>query len=249
MGIREDLAWRRHLLDGYVGISEFVLDLAREEELTPQEASRWLLVNAFHRRLTAYQIDRFEWLISAYGEKEEQELVALESLTYFFEPFFDSEDIPADEVFWDRGALAEELATARISAEAAAAALSETSRTIASTPEYAPKRSLCEDCEEMERLKDTILWLERELKEALEQQDDGVESTSSSLKFKYETPLLKLVAEVQERYLGQNFSLDERDSWPSQKSVVSWLRDRNTSLSDATARAVDRIAMPFDRQK
>ncbi|AWB33898.1 hypothetical protein [Orrella marina] len=71
----------------------------------------------------------------------------------------------------------------------------------------------------------------------------------SGLAFRYETDLLQLVAKVQERYLGDNFDPSDPDTRPPQAHVIEWLRESDPTLSEADAKAVDRIAMPFKRGK
>lgn len=72
---------------------------------------------------------------------------------------------------------------------------------------------------------------------------------SEGLSFRHETALLRLVAEVQERYLGDNFDPRDSNTKPPQLHVIEWLRRSHSTLSEVDAKAVDRVAMPFKRGK
>lgn len=69
------------------------------------------------------------------------------------------------------------------------------------------------------------------------------------LTFRFETRGLQLVAEVQERYLGNTFDPRDIDTRPAKAQVLEWLRNEKGVASEAEAAAIDRIAMPFSRAK
>lgn len=73
--------------------------------------------------------------------------------------------------------------------------------------------------------------------------------SSGGLSFHYETDLLKLVAAVQDRYLGEHYNPDDLDTRPRKDAVIDWLIEQNPGMSNARAEAIDRVAMPFNRGK
>lgn len=106
------------------------------------------------------------------------------------------------------------------------------------------------DTEELSRLRVHIAALEKELadiKASNDQSTASQASTSSRLSFRHETDLLRLVAAVQARFLGDNYDPKEKDSRPSKDSILDWLKTEHGITSAETAKAVDRVAMPFSR--
>lgn len=61
------------------------------------------------------------------------------------------------------------------------------------------------------------------------------------------TRLILLVAEVQKRYWGSNWNPNDPDTKTSQEKIVEWIRNEYPDISDVTAKAVEKVACPFDR--
>ncbi len=105
------------------------------------------------------------------------------------------------------------------------------------------------DQQTIEMLRARIVELEKELTDARRHAESrpATADDQGQLSFRYETSLLRLVADTQERYLGDNYDPDDMDSRPRKDAVVAWLRELDSSLSETSAEAVDRVAMPFNR--
>jgi hypothetical protein len=92
-----------------------------------------------------------------------------------------------------------------------------------------------------------------QLRAKLEQAQAGQRATQQpqaiGLSFRHETELLKLVAAVQDRYLGDNYDPGDTDTRPRKEDVVEWLMVQCPGLSRVSAEAIDRVAMPFSRGK
>jgi len=102
---------------------------------------------------------------------------------------------------------------------------------------------------EIQLLRTKVIALERELAE-INRGRVAVASmniAAPGLCFQYETRGLKLVAAVQERYLGPNYDPSDPDSRPAKAQVTGWLRHEKGVESDVEAAAIDRVAMPFER--
>lgn len=59
----------------------------------------------------------------------------------------------------------------------------------------------------------------------------------------HRTKVLDLVDEVIARYYGENFDINDQDSWPKQTTVTGWLRARH-NISQREAMAVDLVTRP-----
>lgn len=59
----------------------------------------------------------------------------------------------------------------------------------------------------------------------------------------HKTKLLELVDQVIARYYGENFDINDSDSWPKQTTVTGWLRSRH-NLSQREAMALDLVTRP-----
>lgn len=57
---------------------------------------------------------------------------------------------------------------------------------------------------------------------------------------KYRTKLMKIIDRTVERYYGENFDINDPDSYPSQQEIVGWL-EREFSLTTPEARSVERV--------
>ena len=59
----------------------------------------------------------------------------------------------------------------------------------------------------------------------------------------YQTELMRIMYKTIERYYGENYVPDDRDSWPKQVNVIGWL-EVTYSLSGAKAKAVEKMIRP-----
>lgn len=60
------------------------------------------------------------------------------------------------------------------------------------------------------------------------------------------TPLLELVAEVQERYWGENWDRDDPDTTTKQSDIIEWVKsDPRSSSSSKRAEMVAVVAKPI----
>lgn len=76
---------------------------------------------------------------------------------------------------------------------------------------------------------------------------DAVPRLNHGLAFTYPTQLLKLVADVQQKfYAPDRFDINEPDSYPRKSKITEWLA-KNPQLSKADIDRVERVATPFDR--
>ncbi len=76
-----------------------------------------------------------------------------------------------------------------------------------------------------------------------------VEITALKVKapaFRHMTPLLELVAEVQERYWGENWDRDDPDTTTKQSDIIEWVKsDPRSSSSSKRAEMVAVVAKPI----
>jgi len=59
----------------------------------------------------------------------------------------------------------------------------------------------------------------------------------------YDTKLMGIQRKVLDRYYGDQFDIDDQDTWTSQNEVVRWIRKEYT-LSDREAKAIDILTRP-----
>lgn len=111
------------------------------------------------------------------------------------------------------------------------------------------QRSLTEMREEAARLQIEVSSLKSELAKMKADQPIQQRARQGGLQFLHETRLLRLVANAQERYAGENLNILDRDTWPRKDDVVDWLQKKEAGLSKKTAEVIDTIAMPFSRGK
>lgn len=68
----------------------------------------------------------------------------------------------------------------------------------------------------------------------------------NGLHFRYVTPLLKLIAEIQERYCGELFSQDDPDTWTKKEVIANWLK-KEKGVSAVRAEQMAAIAVPYNK--
>ncbi|MFM0013717.1 hypothetical protein [Paraburkholderia sediminicola] len=59
--------------------------------------------------------------------------------------------------------------------------------------------------------------------------------------------LMELATEVQDRFWGEKFDPDDRGTWSSQEVILLWIKERQLGISDANAKAVEKVACPVER--
>lgn len=118
------------------------------------------------------------------------------------------------------------------------------------------RQQLAQAAEEIERLQRVnenltadIDHLREEIARLQANPSSGKTMLSNNLSFRYETVFLKLAAEVQDRYFGDNYDPNDPDTRPRKDHVVEWLKNRNSDLTKPDLQAIDRVAMPFKRGK
>ncbi|MGF6481985.1 hypothetical protein [Paraburkholderia sp. JPY419] len=65
---------------------------------------------------------------------------------------------------------------------------------------------------------------------------------------RHDTRLLQAVRTVQDRFWGDNWNEDDRDTWPRQDNIVQWLMASANLSSKREAEAVDLVAAPAKRR-
>ncbi|MGJ8620068.1 MAG: hypothetical protein ACSHWN_07040 [Methylophilaceae bacterium] len=73
-------------------------------------------------------------------------------------------------------------------------------------------------------------------------------NTESSGAEKYQTKLMQLMDKVLERYYGSLFDINDRDTWPKQKDVTEWLKEKH-NLSHREAISIDLVTRPDEARK
>lgn len=86
-----------------------------------------------------------------------------------------------------------------------------------------------------------------ELTERLRQSEEEIASLKTKVPaFRHMTPLLQLVAEVQERYWGDNWDCTDTDTNPKQSDIIDWLKSNPRSGSSSKrAEMVAVVAKPI----
>jgi len=60
----------------------------------------------------------------------------------------------------------------------------------------------------------------------------------------YQTHLMTIMYKTINRYYGENYDPNDRDSVPKQTNVIQWLRETYPPLSEAEAKAIDKMTRP-----
>ncbi|MOA43905.1 hypothetical protein D3C78_1661100 [compost metagenome] len=66
-------------------------------------------------------------------------------------------------------------------------------------------------------------------------------------KFRYLTPSLQLVAELQEYAWGNNWDPNDKDTYPRNKDMFEWLRQDPRCTSYKRAEAISIVARPEEK--
>ncbi|NOQ76189.1 MAG: hypothetical protein GQ475_00065 [Methylococcaceae bacterium] len=73
--------------------------------------------------------------------------------------------------------------------------------------------------------------------------DTSEQTVITKPKLEYQTRLMSIMYDTIERYYGDNYDPDDRDSVPRQVDVIEWLVT-NYSLSEVEAKAIDKMTRP-----
>ncbi|MES2367496.1 MAG: hypothetical protein V4563_16590 [Pseudomonadota bacterium] len=73
--------------------------------------------------------------------------------------------------------------------------------------------------------------------------DNPKAENKDSLKNRYESRLMGLLAKVQDRYYGGLFDPNNRETWPTQATITDWLKS-NHGLSHREAESIDIVLRP-----
>lgn len=107
-----------------------------------------------------------------------------------------------------------------------------------------------ESVNDMENLSAVADEIELELHNRKSKREGSLSVLSKDeLEFTHITPLLKIVAAVQQRYYGATFDEGDTDSYPAKNKIIDWVQAEFGIKSQMTAGAVERVATPFDRNK
>ena len=80
----------------------------------------------------------------------------------------------------------------------------------------------------------------------LEAEAEIAELKAGPLQFRHMTPALRLVAEVQERYWGNNWDCTDTDTNPKQSDIIEWVKsDPRSGSSSKRAEMVAVVAKPI----
>lgn len=255
MGIKEDIE-KGFCRTQYIMVKSAVQALAKDVQTDRQTVARWLIKQAVFRLLSGWKKD-------AYGRMElscdpgpakrnisqvENSKGAERALHLIEET--NSKYIP---IYWKIEELVEVLKVcghktdSRIFVDEAER---EQARKIAQNkkPGVAPPAM---PQKEVQALHTRIAELEKELADVKKkgQGQPAMKEFDGQSSFRHVTDALKLVAAVQDRYLGETWDPNDNDTYPKKKDVVEWLKEQSPGMSNVAAEAIDRVAMPFSRSK
>ena len=87
-------------------------------------------------------------------------------------------------------------------------------------------------------------WLNaKELKPSFFYPDENTKESGSIKNQEYQTRLMSIMYDTVDRYYGENYDPNDRDTVPKQVNVIEWL-EYTYALSNAEARAIDKLTRP-----
>lgn len=236
MGIRDDLAASQAYVDEFVGVSRAVQAVAEYERVSHEETARWMLAQGFIDGLAAYYVAEDELTVKAmqYDDREEEVGSTLRS-------FLDNDghDLTLSDVaYWHMPKLLQLLRKKGVSLSESAlqrwasACEDEGYSTVQPSVPSAGDDSTVQA--EMARLADALQTAQAE-----------IERMKSLAPPRPDARLMAAVIATQ-----RQFWADWKDGEPrpkSEEAILPWIKQHFSALSDADARAVDRVACPVDR--
>lgn len=234
MGIREDLIASEAEISEYLGIVRATTMLAAHEHVANIDAARWLLNKRFHQKLPAFEIGAVDLLIDPLGDNSSQHA---EEILWSLAAFESEDDTDSygEEVFWRADDFLNGLIDAGIELDIGGDSDAEHDLQIEATP---PHEHACEiDQAESE--------VAKRFEEDLQAAHAEIERLKALVPPRPDARLMTVVIATQ-----RQFWADWADGSPrpkSEETIIPWIRQQFIGLSDADARAVDRVACPVDR--
>jgi hypothetical protein len=93
-----------------------------------------------------------------------------------------------------------------------------------------------------------ILIRRKALRDAIGVPDRRAVPEESELKAEYRGELMKLALQIQDRFWNESrFDIVDPETYPKQSDIIDWIKRQKSGISDAEARAVEKVACPIKR--
>lgn len=236
MGIRDDLAASQAYVDEFVGVSRAVLAVAEYERVSHEEAARWMLARGLIDGLAAFYVAGEELTVKPMSFDDREEEVG-STLRSFLDA--DGHDLTLGDVaYWHMPKLLQLLRKKGISlSESAlqqwASAYEDEGHSTMQSPVPDAGNDSAIQAENV-RLADELTAAQAEIKRLMPLTPPRPDAR-----------LMAAVIATQRQFWAGWQDGEPRPK--SEETILPWIKRHFRTLSDADARAVDRVACPVDR--